>query len=174
MAREEKQKAVEEITEILNEATSVVFTDYRGLSNTQITALRKKLREAKVGYRVVKNTLARLASQKAAKEYLGDTFNGPVAMAFGYGDLSEPAKIIIDYIKGQKLELAITGGYADNRLLTKDEVTTLSKLPSREVLVTRVLVGMKYPVYSLVNCLSGPIRAFIGVLQARAKQMEGV
>ena len=76
-------------------------------------------------------------------------------------------------MKVQKLELGITGGYADNRLLNKDEVTILATLPSREVLVARVLVGMKYPVYGLVNCLSNPMRGLVGVMQARIKQMEG-
>jgi len=173
VAREEKQKAIEEIAEIFSKSTSVVFTNYRGLSNAQITALRKKLRSTEVGYRVVKNTLARLASVKAEKEYLAEIFSGPVAMAFGDGEMNEPASILIKYIKGQKLELDITGGYADDRLLSKDEVTTLSTLPSREVLVTRVLAGMKYPVYGLVNCLSNPMRGLVGVLQARVKQMEG-
>jgi large subunit ribosomal protein L10 len=174
MAREEKRKAIEEIADIFKNSTSVVFTDYRGLSNAELTALRKKLRAAEIGYRVVKNTLARLASQKVEKEYLAEVFNGPVAMAFGDGELNEPASILLSYIKGQKLELEITGGYADNRLLSQDEVTTLSKLPSRDILITRVLVGMKNPVYSLVNCLSGPMRGLVGVLQARVKQMEGV
>ena len=173
MAREEKQKAIEEIAEIFNKSTSVVFTDYRGLSNAQITALRKKLRSAQISYRVVKNTMARLASVKAEKEYLAEVFNGPVAMAFGNGELNEPASVLISYMKVQKLELGITGGYADNRLLNKDEVTILATLPSREVLVARVLVGMKYPVYGLVNCLSNPMRGLVGVMQARIKQMEG-
>lgn len=173
MAREEKQKAIEEISEIFSKSTSVVFTDYRGLSNAQLTALRKKLRAAEIGYRVVKNTLARLASGKAEKEYLAEKFNGPVAMAFGYGELNEPASILLNYIKGQRLELEITGGYADNRLLSKEEITTLSRLPSRDILITMVLVGMKNPVYRLVNCLSGPMRGIVGVLQARVKQMEG-
>ena len=173
MAREEKQKTIEEISDILNKSTSVVFTDYRGLSNAQIAALRKKLRSAQVSYRVVKNTLARLASVKAEKEYLAEVFNGPVAMAFGDGELNEPAGVLIKYIKTQKLELEITGGYADNRLLSKGEVTTLSTLPSREILITRILVGMKYPIYGMVNCLSNPMRGLVGVLQARVKQMEG-
>jgi len=173
LAREEKQKAIEEIAGILEKSTSVVFTDYRGLSNAQITALRKQLRSARVSYRVVKNTLARLASGKAGKEYLAEIFSGPIAMAFGDGELNEPASILLQYIKSQKLELEIKGGYADNRLLSPDEVTMLAKLPSKEVLVTKVLAGMKYPIYSLVNCLSNPMRGLVGVLQARIKQMEG-
>ena len=173
MSRENKKKEIEVLSKLLAECSAAVFTDYRGLSNSEMTDMRAKLREREVSYRVVKNTLARLAAREAGLEYLEGIFNGPVAMAFGYGEVNKPAKAILEYIKASKLEIEITAGYADDRLLSASEVMALSKIPPKDVLLASVLVAMKGPIYGLVNSLSNPMRGLVGILNARVKQLEG-
>lgn len=96
-----------------------------------------------------------------------------MAIAFGYGNITEPARALADYISTSKSSLTIKGGFLSDRLLTSDELSTLSTLPSREILLARVLGGMQSPIASLVNCLTALIMGVARVLQARIKQLEG-
>ena len=146
------------------------MTDYRGLSTAEITALRRKLDESGIEYKVVKNTLARFAAERAGRDDLVSFFEGPIAIAFGYGDITEPARTLTDYIRTSKASLSIKGGFLGDSLLSSEDVTTLAKLPSREVLLASILSGMQGPITALVNCLASPIRGVIGVLQARIQQ----
>jgi len=170
--REKKVLIVDELKELIAKCSIGILTDYRGLSVSEMTALRRRLGESGVSYRVVKNTLARLASEEAGKEGLASLFEGPRAIAFGYRDITEPARILADYIRGSKTTLSIKGGFLADRLLTAEEVVTLAKLPSREVLLGKVLGGMQAPIFTLVTCLAAPMRGMVGVLQARIQQLE--
>ncbi len=172
MAREQKIRIVDELKETITGCSAAVLTDYQGLSASELTILRRKLRELNIEYRVVKNTLARFAAEKANKDFLVSSFEGPIAIAFGYGDVAEPARAINDYIKGSDSRLSIKSGLLGDRLLTADEVVRLASLPQREVLIAQVLAGMQAPITGLVNCLASPIRGFMGVLQSRIKQLE--
>jgi large subunit ribosomal protein L10 len=172
MSRQKKAQIIDSLQEALAKCSIGVLTDYRGLSASEITILRRRLGESDVRYRVVKNTLARFAAERAGRTDLANSFEGPVAIAFGYGDIVEPARALADYIRTSKSELTIKGGFLSDRLLTADEVTTLSKLPSREILLAKVLGGMQSPIAGLVNCLTAPITGVARVLQARIKQLE--
>ena len=171
--REKKQKAIDELKDLFNNCSAAVLTDYRGLSSTDLTRLRRKLKETETGYRVVKNTMARFAAKGAKKEWLMAYLNGPLAIAFGYGDETGPSRVLVDYIKENSIELSIKGGFMGDRWLTPAEVNTLAKLPPREVLLAKVLGGMQSPIAGLVFVLSGPMRGLAGLLVARIKQMEG-
>lgn len=173
MPREEKVQAIEKLQAGFSQCTIGIFTDYRGLSTPQMTVLRSRLRELGVEYRVVKNTLARFAAERAGRDDLVGVFEGPVAIAFGYGGMVELAKALSDYIGTSKARLSIKGGFLSDRWLTAEDVKTLAALPSREVLLARVVGGMQSPITALVNCLAAPMRGVIGVLQARIQQLEG-
>ena len=173
MPRERKVQIVDELQEIFAKCNVGVFTDYRGLSTAELTELRRALRSSEVKYRVIKNTLARFAAEKAGKNELIDLFEGPVAIAFSYGDIIEPARILADFIRTSKTSLSIKGGFLSDRVLTPGDVETLAALPSREMLIAKVLAGMQSPIVTLISCLANPMRGFIGVLQARVKQLEG-
>ncbi len=173
MSREKKVETINRLQEVLSKCSVGILTDYRGLSALEITALRRKLRELGIEYRVVKNTLARFAVERAGRDDLVSFFEGPVAIAFGYGDIAEPARVLTDYIDTAKVSLSIKGGFLGDGLLTAQDVKTLSGLPSREILLARVIGGIQSPITALVNCLSYPVRGIIGVLQARMKQLEG-
>ncbi|MFC1948786.1 50S ribosomal protein L10 [Chloroflexota bacterium] len=173
MLKEGKAQIIEMLEEEFGKCNIGILTDYRGLTTAQITTLRRKLQEEGNQYKVVKNTLARFAASRAGMEDLAGAFEGPIAIAFGYGDITEPAKAIASYIRDSQAIIGIKGGFTADRVLTADEVTTLSTLPSREVLIARVLGQMKSPLTSLAGCLASPLRGIIGVLQAQIKQLEG-
>jgi large subunit ribosomal protein L10 len=173
MAREEKAQIIAELQEVLGKCSAGVLTDYRGLSAGEMTELRKKLREAGIEYRVVKNTLARFAAEKAGREDLLGLLEGPVAIAAGFGEITDPSRVLAEYIQSTKSVMSIKGGFLDSRVLTADEVKTLAKLPAKEVLLAQVLGGMQSPIVYLVNTLAAPMRGIMGVLQARIEQLEG-
>ena len=173
MSREKKAKIVSELEEAITNCNVAVLTDYRGMSASELTGLRRKLRESCVEYRVVKNTLARLAAKGTGKDFLIDSFDGPVAIAFGYDDIAGPAKALLDYVRSSKSILSIKSGFLGDRLLTPGEITVLSKLQPREVLLSQILAGMQNPIISLLRCLNSPLRGFMEVIHARIKQLEG-
>ena len=173
MPREKKTQIIDELQQVFSESRVGIFTDYRGLSTAEITELRRALRKSGVKYRVVKNTMARFAVEKAGKSELVDFFKGPVAIVFGEGDAIGPAKALVEFIRTSKSSLSIKGGFLLDRILTSSDVETLATLPPREILLGRVLAGMQSPIVALVSCLAGPIRGVTGVLQARIKQLEG-
>jgi large subunit ribosomal protein L10 len=172
MPREKKVQIVDELQNVFSECSTGVLTDYRGLSTAEITELRRTLRKSDIKYRVVKNTLARFAAERAGKEELVSLFEGPVAIAFGYGDIMEPAKVLADYIRTSRIALSFKGGFFGDTVLTAGEVETLATLPSREVLLGKVLGGLQSPIVILISCLANPLRGFVGLLQARIKQLE--
>lgn len=173
VATKKKIQVVAELEATFNKCSVGIITDYRGLNTTELNEIRRKLREANIEYRVVKNSLALLALKQAGMEHAARAFQGPVAIAFGYGEIPEPAKVLTEYIRNTKSVLNITAGFLPDRFLSSGEVESLARLPSREVLISQVMAGIQSPITGLVNVLAGPIRGIMGVLQARMKQLEG-
>lgn len=172
MPKEKKVLIVENLQELFTRCEIGILTDYRGLSAGEMTALRRRLDQSGVDYKVVKNTLARFAAEGAGIPELGSLFRGPVAIAFGYENMTEPARILNEYIRSSKTTLSIKGAFLGDRLLTSEEVIELSKLPSKEILLGKVLGGMQAPILSLLTCLTSPMRGMVNVLQARIQQLE--
>jgi large subunit ribosomal protein L10 len=173
MATETKVKIVASLQDALSRCRLGVLTDYRGLTTTELNDLRRKLRESGIEYRVVKNSLARLAAQQVGLDDLANSFEGPVAVAFDYTESLVAAKVLADYIRTNKSILNVKGGFLGEKMLSPAEMDTLAKLPSRQVLISQVMAGIQSPIYGLVNVLAGPIRGVMGVLQARINQLEG-
>jgi large subunit ribosomal protein L10 len=163
MSKEEKAKIIEGLEEEFNKCTIGILTDYRGLATAQLTALRRKIQETGGDYKVVKNTMARFAATRTGKEDLAEAFEGPI---------TSPAKALAAYIRESRINVEIKGGFTGDTVLTPQQVSSLSTLPSREVLIARVLGGMNAPIAGLVNCLASPIRGLLNVLQAEIKQLE--
>ncbi len=173
MPTQKKVDIVENLQELFAGCNIGILTDYRGLTTTELNNLRRKLGEADIKYRVVKNSLAQIALRNAGKEELAEMVSGPIAVAFGYGEIPETAKALTEYITATKSALAIKGGYFSDTVLSAKDVSALAILPSKEILIAQVLAGMQSPITGLVNVLAGPIRNVMGVLQARIKQLEG-
>ncbi|MBN2240210.1 MAG: 50S ribosomal protein L10 [Dehalococcoidales bacterium] len=172
MGKEEKAKIIDGIEEEFKKCTIGILTDYRGLRTGQLTTLRRKIQETGGDYKVVKNTLARFAATRTGKKDLADSFEGPVAIAYGYDDITNPAKAIAAFMRESRLTIEIKGGFTGDTVLTPQQVASLATLPSREVLIAKMLGGMNAPITGLVNCLAGPIRGLVNVLQAQIKQLE--
>ncbi len=173
MSKEKNMQIIEGIEDILAKSDIGIMTDFRGMSTVAINDLRRKLRESGVEYHVVKNTLARYAARKLGRDDLAGLFEGQVALACGHGDATKPAKVIVDYVRTSKSALKVKGGFLASRLLTVKDIDTLCTLPSREILLAKVLGGMQSPIVIFVSLLVSPIRGILGVLQARIKQLEG-
>jgi large subunit ribosomal protein L10 len=173
MPREKKVQIIDSLQEIFSKCNIGVLTDYRGLSTAEINDLRRKLRESGIDYKVVKNTLAQFAAKRVGMNELAGSFEGPVAIAFGYGEIPEPARVLAEYIRTSKSTLSIKGGFLGDRLLTSGDVETLATLPARDVLISQVMAGIQSPIVALVSVLAAPVRGMMGVLQARIQQLEG-
>ena len=173
MSREKKAEIIDSLQQLFSRCSIGILTDYRGQSANEMAELRRRLRELGIEYKVVKNTLAQFAARKVGREELVSFFEGPLAVAFGYGDITKAARALTDYIQTSKITIRIKGGFLPARLLTAVDVITLSTLPSREVLLTKVLAGIQSPISALVSHLTTPIRGIIGVIQARIQQLEG-
>ncbi|HJG47345.1 50S ribosomal protein L10 [Ruoffia sp. FAM 24228] len=164
---EQKQNEVAEITEELKGSAGVVIIDYLGLNVTEVTELRKNLRDAGVKMKVVKNTILRRAAADAGIEGLDEVFAGPTAIAFHSEDVVAPAKIIVDAAKDlEKLE--IKGGLIEGAVATVAEIETLSKLPSREGLLSMLLSVLEAPMRNTASVLSqmNPARKMAYALKA--------
>ncbi|MBI4267542.1 MAG: 50S ribosomal protein L10 [Chloroflexi bacterium] len=173
MAREKKAKIIDSLQESFDKCTIAIFTDYRGLTTAELTDLRHKLQEANSTYKVVKNTLAGFATERLGIQELRGRLKGPTAVVFGYGDISAPAKVLASYVRGATTVLNIREGFSEGRLLNAEQVISLATIPPKEVLLARVCGQINSPVSNLVAYLANPMRGFIGVLQARIKQLEG-
>jgi len=173
MIREKKEENVKKVEELLSSCTIAIVTDYRGMPVSELSKLRRQLKASGIKYHIVKNSLASLAAERTGKEELKNLLNGPSAIAFGYGEVNQPAKVLTDYIRTSKQSLSIRGGVLQRRSLTAADVSALSLLPPREVLVAQLLQQMQKPIYSIVAVLNAELTALTRLLQARKQQLEG-
>jgi len=172
--KEQKAEQVELLSEKLKKAKVAVLTDYRGLTVSQIQELRGKLRSGDVEYRVVKNTLARRAAEAAGVPALQSELEGPVAIAFGYDDLSLPSKLINEFVRSTRLKLDVKGGLVEGRVFSPEQVKQLADLPSRETLIAQLLGTLQSPVGQLVAIMQTPHQQLLGVLNAYKNKLEAV
>ena len=164
-----KKEKVKELADKIRSAKSVVLADYRGLTVEQDTEMRSALRKAGVEYKVVKNTLARFAAKENNLDGLESYLKGPTALAMSDKDPVAPAKILTEYSKKyEKLELK--AGVVEGKIVDIAGIKALADLPSREVLIARVLGGFNAPLAGLVNVLNGNIRALAIALNAIAEK----
>lgn len=162
---QQKQGIVEDIKAKFENCQSAILIDYRGLTVEEVTDLRNKFREAGVEYRVLKNTMIRRAVDALGMEGLDSVLEGPTAVAFGMEDAVAPAKIISEFIKKTN-KTEIKAGVLEGKVVDVAAVNALASLPSREVLVAKVLGSMNAPITGFVTALSGNICNLLYVLNA--------
>jgi large subunit ribosomal protein L10 len=171
MARADKSAAVAEIADHFRDSSVAVLTEYRGLTVTQLTELRRALGQGTT-YAVVKNTLTRIAAKEAGVEGLDDLLAGPSAIAFVTGDAVETAKGLKDFAKAHPA-LVIKGGYMDGKVLSAAEINRLADLESREVLLAKLAGAMNASLSQAVYLLAAPLSQaarIFGALQAKAAE----
>jgi large subunit ribosomal protein L10 len=171
--RDEKAAAVEELRSLFSRASAVMLAENRGLSVAELGELRRLLRPQSVTLRMVKNTLAKLATRGTELEGLDRYFIGPTLVAFSEADASAPAKVLATYARTRPT-LAVKAAFAEGRVLGREEALALAELPPREVLLGRLAGALHLPLRRAVLALYGPLRSLLAVLEAvRQKQEAG-
>ena len=151
--RELKQAKVAEIKEKLEKAQAVILADYQGLTVEEDTQLRKTLRDNGLEYKVYKNTLVTLAVKDLGIEGIEGYLEGPVAIAFGYEDATAPARVLYDFAKDHK-KLELKAGIVEGEVFDTEKVNQLATIPSKEVLIAKLLGSIKAPLSNLAYLLS--------------------
>jgi len=147
-----KQPVVSEIKELLDGAESAVVVDYRGISVAQDTALRKKLREAGISYKVYKNTMIRFAAQGTAFEALEPNLEGPTAIAVSKTDATAPARILAEFAKTAPA-LEIKGGVVEGTYYDAKGMEKIYSIPSRDILLGKLLGSIQSPITNIARVL---------------------
>jgi large subunit ribosomal protein L10 len=169
--KQSKEALVAELAEKLKGTKAAFLADYRGLDVDQANDLRNKLRVTGVEYRVIKNTLLRLAAKDTGAECLDEYLSGPTAIALAKEDPVAPAKALVEFAK-QNDVFELKAGMLDGKLLAIDEIKALAELPSREELLAKMLGSMSAPATNFVGVLAAVPRSFVQVLAAIKDQKD--
>lgn len=167
----EKQAVVEKLTTTIREAESMIVTDYRGLSVTQLADVRGQLRESGARLVITKNTLARIAAGLAEKPDLVELLQGPTAIAFISDDPAAAAKKLSEIARQTRI-LEVKGAIIEGERLGADEVRQLGDLPPKEVLQAQVVGALASPLQGTYNTLAAPLREFLVVLDQYIEQRQ--
>ena len=151
---ESKKAIVDALAEKLQNSTSAVFVDYKGITVAQDTELRRKFREAGVEYTVVKNTLTRFAANKAGYTEFDELLNGTTSMACTSGDPIAPARIVCEFAKKNKNIVSLKGGFVEGSVMSIEQLQGFGELPSKDALVAQVLGTFLAPISSLAVVLN--------------------
>lgn len=172
LSKDSKKEILKDLIAKLKESKGVVLTDYQGMNVSQISRLRNELKEKKVEFKIVKNTLIEKASKELNVDDLTKDLIGCTAMAFCSDDGIAPARLLKEYFKKNKIDLKIKSGLIDGRVFSPEKIIEIASLPSKNVLIAQMINGVKSPLYSLVFILQGPLRGLIYTLEAVKKQKE--
>ena len=171
MKLENKKQIVAQLKDKFGQAKLVILTDYKGLNVAAMNDLRAKLREAGIDYHVVKNTLLRRAAQDTDAAALIDSFTGPSAIAVSLDDPVAPAKVLAEFSKANE-KLEIKAGVMEGKILDASSIKALASLPSREVLLAKLLSVMVAVPTGMVTVLNEIPAKFVRVLAAVRDQKE--
>jgi len=175
MVQQYKQDIVADLKQRLDGAKSIVLVDYKGINIAEVDELRNRMREARVDYFVSKNTFIKIALHDLGITELDSQLVGPTAVAVSKDDEVMPARVLVKFIEDEmekkgfpRFKYGLVGGNQMNEV----KLMALSKLPSREELLAKILAGFNSPITGFVGVLSGIIRNFVYAVDAIAKQQE--
>jgi large subunit ribosomal protein L10 len=174
MARPEKKQAVEEIAGKFGDAQAALLTEYRGLSVGEIAEVRRALRDAEADYKVLKNTLTRIAVREVGLDELVEMLQGPTAVAFCRGDAVAAARALDDAAKKFPV-LVIKGGVLRGQVIDAEQAKALAKLEPREVQLAKIAMMMNAPVQQTVNVFAALLRdlgSMLGQVLAQKESAE--
>jgi len=173
MNREMKQQRVDELRDKFSKATMAVVLEFSGLGVAEMTELRQNLRKAQGELRVVKNTLARRATEGTVMNPAQNAFEGPVAVTFGYADPVAPAKILKEFVDKRTEKIKVKIGVVEGQILDAKGIKTIASLPKKEVLIADLMSRMQSPVRGLVGGLQGLLSKLVWALSAVRDQQAG-
>lgn len=169
MPTDTKRQAVTELADLLRSSSAIAVADYRGLKVSDMQAVRRTLRESGVQLHIAKNRLLKIAADEADRTELKSMLDGPTALATIDGDEAAMAKAMVEAFRPYaRIGVTVRGGMLGNRAIDASQLTRLATLPSRDVLLGRVVGGMAAPLTGMANVLAGNLRAFANVLSAMA------
>jgi large subunit ribosomal protein L10 len=165
------QTELKNLTEKFKAMKGMIMTQYQGLSVAQISDLRNQLRKCGCEYLVVKNTLSKLALKEIGMEDANQYFEGPTAIVVEADDPVSPAKIVSEFAKKAD-KLVIKAGLLDGKVIAVDKINALASLPTKEVLVAKMLGSLNAPVSNFVGVLSATMRSLVYVLNAVKEKQQ--
>lgn len=172
MPNAEKVERVAELKERLGAADAILLTEYRGLTVSEISELRRSLAEGGASFAVVKNTLMRRAAEESSMADLESLLEGPTAVAFVHGDAVAAAKKVVDAIK-RFPTLVLKGGYMDGHALSSTDARALADLESREVMLSKIAGLMKGEMSRAANMFQSAQSRFVSLMEALKEKLPG-
>lgn len=175
MPTDAKAVVIDEMTEKLKRARSAVLLQTQGLTVAEITELRRRLSSNNIELHVVKNTLLRIASERAEYADLSAVLNGQTTIAISYDDEVAPAKTITDYLRTARTgkPVVLKAGILERSPISADQVDALAKTPPREQLHAQLVSAIHGPLNQTYGVISAPLRDLINVLEARIRELGG-
>ena len=174
MPTQKKMEQVEELANLFSNSDTIIIADYKGTSVSDLSSLRKALNSSSSKFKIAKNTLAKLAAEKAEKNILADQINGPLGYILTNEDPSQVTKTIFDYTEKNNIKFVIKKGLLDNELVDESTLVKLSKLPSKDILLSQLMGSMMSPLTSLVFVMNGTVQALATVIQRYVEKTEEV
>ena len=174
MQKADKERLIEELTERLRAADTLLVADYRGLTNSQLAGLRVELLKHGAKLTVVKNTLTRRAAEAAGADALLALLEGPTAIAFveAEGNPVAVAKALSDAARDTKI-LVLRGGVLSGNPISGEEIESLAKLPPLDILQAQLVGVIVAPLTQLAAVLNAPVQNLVGLIDARITQLGG-
>jgi large subunit ribosomal protein L10 len=173
ITRERKEDLAAQYAELLDGASGLVVTEYRGMNVNQISDVRKALRQVGASYVVTKNRLLKLALDNAGLNTGGDLLTGPVAVSFARQDLPGMVKVLLDKAKENE-RLILKGAIIGQSVLNEADLKTLSELPSLDQLRAQILGLLTQPAQGLVSVIAAPSQGLVGVLESASYMLANV
>ena len=174
MTTQKKIDSVADLKDRIGRATLIAGAEYRGLRVKEIQDLRRALRQGGIELKVVKNTLLKRAADEAGEPDLMNIIDGPVALAFSYGDVIEASKVLTASMTGAPQAWTVRGGYMDGATLTLNDLRELVKIPPRPVLIAMILGQLQSPLANFVGLMDSPLQELNGLLNALLSQFPGL
>ncbi len=171
LTRAQKEELISRYMDLLRDSHGLILADYRGLTVKEMQDLRRRVKEAGGHLQVVKNTLFRIALQRAEMPVPQDLLVGPVVVGFGIKDVPPVAKAFVEFAK-EASTFTIKGGMLGHTILSAEGVESLAKLPSMEVLRGQLVSAIQGPMVNLVGLITAPLREIVQILEARSQQAE--
>jgi large subunit ribosomal protein L10 len=164
-----RQRMANSVKEGIEKRSSTFVVSYRGISSAQMNTLRKNLKRKKADVLVSKTSVARIALKEAKCEDLASRIEGQMALILSNADASEVSKVLVNFAKSYE-GFVVKGGVLDGAFLSEDEVRTLSDLPSREVLLAKLMGTMSAPLTRFAGALNGKTRDMISILKQKSEK----
>jgi len=168
VVNQKNKDALQGIKQTFLENQYVYMVDYKGLTVSKISELRNQLRQSESEMKVLKNTLVLIVLQEMYPEVYAqvkDVLKGPTAIIFSQKDPVAPAKALVDFSKKNE-SMTLKGGILESKIINGDEIKVLSALPSKEILIAKLLMLLNSPITGFVGALQGNIRNFVYILDA--------